>query len=668
DFNTEFYFDKEDSKLICEIKYIYTNGEDNNPIEHEGYIIRNFKKEYDVEDKLYSYNFYNRKDKYVLNVDDWIEFEFFRDKINELKEIGDVYYSDRLKNIKIYKNVNIKANFSLLNQNYLDFDFSIEDIDKDEYKDILKAFKSKRKFFKLKNDSFLDLQDEKLNKFFALVDDIKDKNMLKDDEATYRLGMSNSLYLNELLEDEDLGFIKGVDEIKERSEKFKSMSDLEVTVPQTLNATLREYQVRGLQWFKTMSYFDFGGILADEMGLGKTIQTITFLLSEKGKKSIIITPTSLIYNWKNEFETFAPSLNVVVLHGNKNERTSLYKQIDKADVILTTYGVLKNDFEDYGNKMFDYCIIDEAQNIKNPYSQSSEVVKNIQARVKFALTGTPIENNLLELWSIFDFIMPGYLYSKNRFKEEFIKSSDNYEELRKQIQPFILRRLKKDVLTQLPDKIETKFFVEMTTEQKKAYQTYAENIIEKMKNSDLKKDKITILSYLTTLRQLCLDPSIKVDDYTGGSGKIEVLKELVHENIQGNHKMLVFSQFTSVLKNIGKEFEKENIKYFYLDGTTNAKDRIGLVNEFNQSKDTSVFLISLKAGGTGLNLTGADVVVHFDPWWNPAIENQATDRAHRYGQENVVEVIKLIAKGTIEEKIVKLQEVKKELIDRVISE
>jgi SNF2 family DNA or RNA helicase len=329
---------------------------------------------------------------------------------------------------------------------------------------------------------------------------------------------------------------------------------------------------------------------------------------------------------------------------------------------------LKNDFNELENTEFDYCIIDEAQNIKNPYSQNSEAVKQVKASVKFALTGTPIENNLLELWSIFDFIMPGYLYSKNKFQEKFLKTNDNINELKKQIQPFMLRRLKKEVLSQLPDKIETNFFVEMTDEQKKVYKTYVEDIKEKMKDTDFNKDKITILSYLTTLRQLCLDPSIKLDKYKGTSGKINVLNELVSENIKNNHKILIFSQFTSVLKNIGHELEKENIKYFYLDGQTNPKDRVELVDEFNKNEEVRVFLISLKAGGTGLNLTSADVVIHFDPWWNPAIESQATDRAHRYGQKNVVEVIKLISKGSIEENIIKLQEDKKELIQKIISE
>ncbi|MCU9812619.1 DEAD/DEAH box helicase [Paraclostridium sp. AKS81] len=443
---------------------------------------------------------------------------------------------------------------------------------------------------------------------------------------------------------------------------------MDVLVPKELNASLREYQIQGFKWFKTLSHLQFGGILADEMGLGKTIQTIAFLLSQKNKKSIVVAPTSLIYNWKNEFETFAPNLNILVLHGSKSERKEMLKNIDENDVILTTYTILKNDFSELENIEFDYCIIDEAQNIKNPYSQNSEAVKQVKASVRFALTGTPIENNLLELWSIFDFIMPGYLYSKNKFQEKFLKTTDNIVELKKQIQPFMLRRLKKEVLSQLPDKIETNFFVEMTEDQKKVYKTYVDDIKEKMKDADFNKDKITILSYLTTLRQLCLDPSIKIDNYNGESGKINVLNEIVSENIENNHKILIFSQFTSVLKNIGKELENENINYFYLDGQTNPKQRVELVDEFNKSEDVRVFLISLKAGGTGLNLTSADVVIHFDPWWNPAIESQATDRAHRYGQKNVVEVIKLISKGSIEENIIKLQEDKKELIQKIISE
>ena len=295
------------------------------------------------------------------------------------------------------------------------------------------------------------------------------------------------------------------------------------------------------------------------------------------------------------------------------------------------------------------------------------MVKELKAKVKFALTGTPIENNLIELWSLFDYILPGYLYSKRKFQEKFIKADKGSKELKKLIKPFILRRLKNDVMSELPDKIEKRFLIEMTEEQKKVYKAYVDDVKVKMKEKDFTNDKITIFSYLTKLRQLTLDPSILIEGYTGGSGKIDVTVELVEKFIKEKHKILLFSQFTSVLDSIKKVLEAEGIEYFYLDGATKASERVQLVNEFNASDKVKIFLISLKAGGTGLNLTSADVVIHFDPWWNPAIEDQATDRAHRFGQKNVVEVIKLIAKGSIEEKIIKLQESKKEIINEIMS-
>ncbi|WP_300954569.1 DEAD/DEAH box helicase, partial [uncultured Clostridium sp.] len=342
------------------------------------------------------------------------------------------------------------------------------------------------------------------------------------------------------------------------------------------------------------------------------------------------------------------------------------EKIKDIDVLITTYGTLRNDYNLYKDINFDFCIIDEGQNIKNPLSQSCEVVKSLNAKVKFALTGTPIENNLIELWSLFDYILPGYLYSKKKFQEKFMSIEKGSKELKKLIKPFILRRLKKDVMNELPDKIEKKFLIEMTENQKKVYKAYVDDVKVKMKEKDFVKDKITIFSYLTKLRQLALDPSIIMDEYTGGSGKIDITIELIQDFIKENHKILLFSQFTSVLDSIKKALEVENIQYLYLDGTTKASKRVELVNEFNKSNKLKVFLISLKAGGTGLNLTSADVVIHFDPWWNPAIEEQATDRAHRIGQKNIVEVIKLIAKGSIEEKIINLQESKKEIINEIM--
>lgn len=405
-----------------------------------------------------------------------------------------------------------------------------------------------------------------------------------------------------------------------------------------------------------------GGILADEMGLGKTIQIIAFLLSQKGKKSIVITPTSLIYNWRDEFNKFAPNLKVGIIHGDKKNRLAMIDE--DFDVILTTYGLIKSDYEYYKEKNFHFCIIDEAQNIKNSKAQNTKYVKAIKADCRIALSGTPMENNLMELWSIFDYIMPGYLLSEAKFKEKYLKE-DMYDELKELIKPFILRRLKKDVIDELPDKIEKKFMVEMEKNQKAIYQSYIKEVRQKLYSGE--ENKITVFSYLTKLRQLCLDPALILDEYEGRSAKIEAALNIVNGAISENRKVLIFSQFTSVLKKLGGELSSKSIGYLYLDGSTKANKRVKMVKEFNESEDLKIFLISLKAGGTGLNLTSSDLVLHFDPWWNPAIEDQATDRAHRIGQQNIVEVIKLIAKNSVEENIIRLQEDKRELINKVIS-
>nr|WP_270558502.1 DEAD/DEAH box helicase [Clostridium perfringens] len=437
-----------------------------------------------------------------------------------------------------------------------------------------------------------------------------------------------------------------------------------------------------------MTDLGFGGVLADDMGLGKTLQIIAFLLSQKKSKSIVVVPTSVIYNWMDEFEKFAPSIKIGLVHGSKSKRDKVLrdfkrglgikveegnlkeKSYEKYDVLLTTYGTLKNDEKAYENLSFDYCIIDEAQNIKNPAAQATLSVKNIKSRCNIALTGTPIENNLMELWSIFDFVMPGYLFTKERFRERFILDESNLSELKSLITPFILRRLKEDVLSELPEKLEKKYLVEMKGKQKQLYSFYVKaikNQLNENKSSEKSgRDKINLFAYLTKLREICLDPSLVVPDYTGGSSKLTVVKEIVKDASESGKKILLFSQFTSVLQKIEEDFKKEDISYLYLDGGTSAKDRVERVKKFNEDSNIKVFLISLKAGGVGLNLTSASMVIHFDPWWNPAVEDQATDRAHRFGQENKVEVIKLVAKDTIEEKIVLMQEDKRELIQSLM--
>ena len=569
------------------------------------------------------------------------------------KETNDEYIDE---NITI--NPNITLDISQSRNGYMSMKLNIEGVDSNEYRELFSSYKNNNRLYRMKNGAYLDLKDNDLEQAFKLIDILN----IYNDFDNMKIPNNKAIYLEKLIEDEDLSFVNGSKYVSNVVKKFDKVKSKNYEIPKDLNATLRDYQVSGFEFFKTLSDYQFGGILADEMGLGKTIQTIAFLLSNKDKKSIVITPTALIYNWKNELEKFAPTLKVGLLHAAKSEREKILDNIDNYDVILTTYTTYKNDIDKYKNINFDYCIIDEAQNIKNPDAIITKAIKNVNAKVRFALTGTPIENNLMELWSIFDFIMPGYLYNKSKFKSIFVNNDKNIIELKNLIKPFILRRTKKEVITELPDKIEQKIIIDLEKEHKRAYKGYVNLITRKIKENN--QDNITVFSYLTKLRQLCLSPELMVKNYQGKNSKLDVLINIINDS--SDEKILVFSQFTKVLEVIGKRLNEENILYSYLDGKTSAKDRVKLVEEFN-TNNNKVFLISLKAGGTGLNLTSANIVVHFDPWWNPAVEDQASDRAHRIGQKNVVNVIKLIAKGTAEERVINLQETKKELIEDVIN-
>ena len=656
DLKVKYYFDLEDGAITCRIKFEY-DGED------EGkFIIRNIEKEEEAIYRLYTYHFKKYKHKYVFKGNDEQLYDFLSKEINRLKNIGEVYYSDKFKEKKVYNRTSIKVGLGEKIGHYLEFYFNIDDISKREYKNIVKAFKDNKKFYKLENGNFINLEEDETKNMFKLMEVLGFTNSLEE----MKIHESKSLYINHLLTENKIPYIEGIEKTKEIANKFEQIKYIQYNIPVDLKVKLRDYQLDGFKYLKTLDYYGFGGILADEMGLGKTIQTIAFLLSKEQSKSIVITPTSLIHNWRSELEKFAPTLKIGLVNGSKKEREKIINNFKDYDVLLTTYGTIRNDLELYEKIDFDCCIIDEAQNIKNPLSMTTDAVKSINAKVKFALTGTPIENNLNELWSIFDYIMPGYLYNITKFNAIFIKNEANMNHLKQLIRPFILRRTKKQVIKELPDKIEKKFLVELNKEQRKLYGVYVNEVQKKLKEKNDVEDKITILSYLTKLRQICLDPSIISNEYKSKSAKIETCLELIDNCINEDNKVLVFSQFTTVLKNIGEKLRKNKIEYSYLDGQTKAIERIRLVNEFNENKDKKVFLISLKAGGTGLNLTSANTVIHFDPWWNPSVENQASDRAHRLGQENVVEVIKLIAKGTIEEKIIKLQEQKKELIDDII--
>ena len=641
--------------------------------------LRDLKREKNIEFHLERLKFIKREQDFKFIGEEEDFFKFLSKGIHNLKSLGEVLF---LGNLKGYRSLNSSNMFSELVDfnNFYKLKLDFEDFTLEEIKESIVSMKRGESFYK-KGKVYLDLEDPKIVTFFNFLEDLGLEN-IKDDEI--KIDKSKALYIQERLKDRNLSFIKGGELILGIVDRLLKKDFKRKLVPKALKAELRPYQKEGFKWLNEITDLGFGGILADDMGLGKTIQIIAFLLSQKKSKSLIVVPTSVIYNWMDEFERFAPSIRVGLVHGSREKRERVLRDFkrglsikeeennkrggsyEKYDVLISSYGTLKNDEKAYEDLNFDYFIIDEAQSIKNPKAKVSLAVKSIKSRCNIALTGTPIENNLIELWSIFDFIMPGYLFTKERFRERFILDEKNLGELKSLISPFILRRLKEEVLNELPEKINKKYLVEIKGKQKQIYNSYLKLIkgeIRENKSSKGKgKNEINLLAHLTKLREICLDPSLVFKDYKEVSSKIALVEERVKEYGALGKKVLLFSQFTSVLKKLEKNFKKEGISYLYLDGETSAKERIERVNSFNKEKDIQVFLISLKAGGVGLNLTSASVVIHFDPWWNPAVEDQATDRAHRFGQKNKVEVIKLVAKDTIEEKIDLIKEDKRELI------
>ena len=662
-------FSTENELIKCKATINYF-GKDINILENDSIeFFRDLTLEDEIDRRLERLRFIKKNKDYVFIGNDDEYYEFLSDGINELTSISNVIFNKSFEKSTLLNSNNIEAIIDGEEDN-LYFKFNIEDIDFIEYKDILDALKDGKKYYKSKKSRLINLKDIGMKNFLNMLDNLSYRKDLS--QGILEVYKNKALFLENSIEGHNLSFIRGNRILKAIGDKLSNRYESEIVQVKGFKGQLRSYQLIGVNYLKTLSNLGFGGILADEMGLGKTIQIISFLLEEKNlkednKKSLIVAPTSLLYNWKAEFEKFAPGIKVGVVHGSKNAREKVLMNINEFDVLLTTYGTVKNDINFYENEVFDYYIIDEAQNIKNPKAQITKVIKEINAKVKFALTGTPIENSIIELWSIFDFIMPGYLFDESAFKEKFMhRDEGEIEDLKLLINPFILRRLKRDVISELPEKIEKKYYVQMTSDQKLAYKNYMKDVKIRIKNGE--EDKITIFSYLTRLRQICLDPSLVDENYEGKNGKFNTAIDIINDVIESKYKILVFSQFTSVLRKLRKELRARRIESKYLDGTTVAKERVRLVNEFNESEEPQVFLISLKAGGTGLNLTSAKFVMHMDPWWNPAIEDQATDRAHRIGQKNIVEVIKLIAKDTIEENIIKLQEDKREIINSVISD
>lgn len=683
----EIYFDKQEDIITGKIDFIYGDitinpfsSKENDFVDKNKILLRDIEKERYILSLLEKSEFKVR-DGIVFMEEEAKIFDFIYDIIPKLQQYCDIYYSENFKNLKLKDASDFSGGIRLNEKlDMLEFDFQIDGIDEEELYQVFKALKEKKKYYRLKNGSFLPLDSREIKDIDNMLNYL---NVSKSDfkKEFIPIPKFRSMYLDRYLKEKRLNFIKQNVNFKKLIMDINEPEDIEYEIPEEVKYILRDYQKFGFKWLKTLSKYGFGGILADDMGLGKTLQVIAFLLSEKKEKgsfpSIVIVPTSLVYNWESEIKKFAPDLKVLIIVGDKLERNKLIEDINNYDIVITSYPLIRRDIELYKDINFRYCILDEAQHIKNPNSLNAKSVKSIKATNYFALTGTPMENSLMELWSIFDFLMPGYLLSKKKFTERYEKpivreqDSNALKDLNIHIKPFILRRVKKDVLKELPDKIEQKIVVDMTKEQKKVYIAYLKSIKgeieEEINHKGFNKSQIKILAGLTRLRQICCHPRMFIENYEGESGKLSFLKEILIDAIDGGHRILLFSQFTSMLSIIKDMLDGEGIQYMYLDGSTDVMKRGKLVEDFNKGIG-EVFLISLRAGGTGLNLTGADMVIHFDPWWNPAVEEQATDRAHRIGQENTVQVIKLITKGTIEEKIFQLQEEKKEMIDRVITE
>ncbi len=681
----KIYLDYDENNYItADLRFVYGDVEFN-PLRNEQVkVARDVAKENEYLDILVDTGFMLDKEKARLVLaDDEKIYNFLSKDIEEYMRKFEILATDNFNNKEIRKpkigSIGVKIENNLLEVNLSNIGFDIEEI-----QNIMKRYTLRKQFHRLKDGSFLSLEENETMDFISGLIESEDVSYEEIKKGEFKLPISRSMYLDKILQNIDSDVIKDDKYKKIVNQVSKKEFDDEIKLPKGLKSELRSYQKTGFKWLKILDKYGFGGILADDMGLGKTIQLLAVILSyieknKEAKPSIVVCPSSLSLNWKNEIDKFAPSIKTLVIHGNADERKKQIENINKYNLVITSYDLLKRDIDVYKEikYSFKYIIADEAQYIKNNNTQNARAIKVIEAETRYALTGTPIENSLSELWSIFDFIMPGYLFRYKKFKELYempiVRDNDSgaMKKLKTLIEPFILRRTKKEVLTELPDKTITVLNNEMQEEQLKLYMSYMaearKEVKQELKENGLEKSQIKILALLMRLRQICCHPSLFISNYKGESSKLNQCIELLKDAILSGHKILLFSGYSSMLEIIEKELQKENIKYFKLTGQTKVGDRIKLVDEFNSNEDIKVFLISLKAGGTGLNLIGADMVIHYDPWWNLSAENQATDRTYRIGQKKNVQVYKLITKDSIEEKIYELQERKENLAKTMLS-
>lgn len=643
---------------------------------------RNYKHELGVSNQIIDFfNAYSAENSaYVVFDDEELIYLLLSEGVHLFSQLGQVFIADELKRLLMKKRVTVQVGVAIKGD-LLELRIQSNELSIDELTEILSKYDKKKKYYRLKSGEFLPIDDGTLDALASIQENTK-TSLAKAKDGVIQVPAYRALYLDQVLKENRDGMTTIRDkQFKEIIRNMKTVEESDYEVPSNLASILRPYQKIGFRWLKTMCNNHFGCILADDMGLGKTLQIITFLQSEMnapsyaGNNALIICPASLLYNWESEIKKFSPKLKVEVITGNSSQRKEIITSRRKSRILITSYDLLRRDIDLYKNKHFAYQIIDEAQYIKNHGTQLAKAVKIINSEFKVALTGTPIENKLSELWSIFDYLMPQFLYGYTQFRKEIelpivqSQSEDVLAKFQKMISPFILRRTKREVLQDLPDKVEEIVSTKMEGEQLRLYQAHTQRlkmVLEKQTEDEFKHGKIEVLAELTKLRQLCCDPTLLYSNYTDDSAKLTLCLQYIKQAVEGGHKILLFSQFTSMLSIIEAKLTEENISHFTLTGSTSKEKRRDLVEAFAVDQ-TSVFCISLKAGGTGLNLTAADIVIHYDPWWNAAVENQATDRTHRIGQKQTVNVYKLVVEGTIEEKIVKLQEKKQELANQLLT-
>lgn len=632
----------------------------------------------------------------VIRGDEEALYQVLSEGMPQFQEVGEVWLSESVRHLRVLPPPEVSMGVSL-GGGWLDLKIETAGIDPAELLQVLSEYRQKKKYYRMKNGEFLQLSGGGLQALDSLTADLGlTKSEFQAGEA--KIPAYRAFYLDSLSGDGRMKLFQRDEAYGMMVRDLKTAQSVSYAVPAVLEKTLREYQKIGYTWMRTLARYHFGGILADDMGLGKTLQVIALLTafyqekteqkaagnegsgSELPLPSLIVCPASLVYNWGQEFARFSPEIRVLLIAGTAKERQEqLEEQMrmeasERAQVIITSYDLLKRDRAAYLGRTFEYEIIDEAQVIKNAKTQGAKAVKEISANVRFALTGTPVENRLSELWSIFDFLMPGFLYSYRKFRERYelpiVKNQDPeaLTALRRMTGPFVLRRLKKDVLRELPGKEERIVYSAASGRQQKLYTASALKLKEALAGGAWSGNgKLEVLSQLMRLRQICCDPALCFEDYTGESAKLETCVSLIASASAAGHKILLFSQFASMLERIRERLLQEGISSHLLVGATPKEERSRMVQAF-ASDEVPVFLISLKAGGTGLNLTAADIVIHYDPWWNVAAQNQATDRAYRIGQEKPVTVYKLILKDTIEENLLKLQNAKLALAAQVVSE